>query len=319
MEASSHGLAQHRLDGVRLAAGALTNISRDHLDYHGTMEAYVSAKMRLFDGLLPEGAAAVVNAADPYAARVREIAARRGLRLVTVGPGEADLRILEQHLHRDGQDLRLLWAGREHAARVSLVGAFQGENLALAAALALATGTDETAVFGALHHVAGVRGRMERVATRAAGAQVFVDYAHTPDALATALAALRPHCGRRLTVVFGAGGDRDAGKRPLMGEAAAAHADHVIVTDDNPRSEDPAAIRAAIMVGCPEAEEIAGRAEAILAGVDWTRGPGDCLLIAGKGHEQGQEIAGRTEPFDDAEQARAAVAVLDADGAGGGR
>ncbi len=315
MEASSHALAQARVDGVRLAAGGLTNITRDHMDYHPTHDDYVAAKMRLFDTVLPGGAAAVVNAHDPVAPRVAEIAARRGLRLLTVGHGAGHaLRIAGQEMEPDGQSIRLVWDRGEHRVRVALIGAFQAENLAIAAALALATGTAPEAVWAALPTLRGVRGRMERVATRANGAQVVVDYAHTPDALATALRALRPHVAGRLIAVAGAGGDRDRGKRPLMGRAMAEHADLAIVTDDNPRSEDPARIRAEVMAGCPEAEEIGDRAEAILAGVD-ALGPGDALLIAGKGHETGQEIDGRVHPFDDAEQARAAVAALDGDGA----
>ncbi|MEM1344593.1 MAG: UDP-N-acetylmuramoyl-L-alanyl-D-glutamate--2,6-diaminopimelate ligase [Pseudomonadota bacterium] len=311
LEASSHGLAQARLDGVSLMAAALTNITRDHLDYHPTHEDYVAAKLRLF-ALLGEGGTAVVNAADPVAPRVGEIAAVRGLALIRVGrEADADLRIAEQAFLTDGQSLTLIWQGRSHTARLGLVGAFQAENVAIAAALALATGTPAEAVFAALPQLEGVPGRMQQVASRAGGAAVYVDYAHTPDALATALDALRPHTRGRLAVVFGAGGDRDPGKRPLMGEAAAKRAEVVIVTDDNPRSEDPAAIRRAVMAGCPEAHEIGERAAAILAGVDALKGAGDALLIAGKGHERGQEIAGEIRPFDDAEQARASVAALD--------
>ncbi len=313
MEASSHALVQARVDGVRLAAGALTNIQRDHLDYHATHEDYVAAKMRLFDTVLPEGAVAIVNAHDAVLPRVRDIAERRRQRLLTVGRGaDVSLRIARQTLTADGQTLALVWEGTTFRATVPLIGAFQADNLGIAAALALGTGAAPEAVFDALPKLQGVRGRMERVATRANGAQVVVDYAHTPDALAAALEALRPHIAGRLIVVAGAGGDRDRGKRPLMGRAMATHADLAIVTDDNPRSEPPAAIRAEVMAGCPEAEEIGDRAEAILAGVD-ALGPGDALLIAGKGHEIGQEIAGEIHAFDDAEQARAAVTALDGD------
>ncbi len=318
MEASSHGLAQHRVDGVRLAVGALTNITRDHLDYHASYEGYVEAKMRLFREVLPEGGAAVVHA-GPHAMEVRQIAQRRGLRLRVVGPEAgaefgADLTYAAA-IRPDGLGLTIGWQGTPAAPlRLDLLGAFQAENVGVAAAMALATGTEPAAVWAALPRLRGVRGRMERAARRANGAQIVVDYAHTPDALRAALAALRPHVRGRLVVTGGAGGDRDPGKRPMMGRAMAEGADQVIVTDDNPRSEDPAAIRAAVMQGCPGAENIADRAEAILAGVDALKAPGDCLLIAGKGHEQGQEIAGRTVPFDDAAQARAAVAVLDGGG-----
>ncbi len=315
MEASSHGLAQHRVDGVRLAAGALTNITRDHLDYHATQADYVAAKMRLFAELLPEGAAAVVHE-GPHAAEVGRIATMRGLgRVVTAGPGaDANLRY-RARLRPDGLDLEWWWRGVALApTSLNLLGAFQAENVAVAVALALETQTSPGAALAALPGLVGVPGRMERVARRASGAQVVVDYAHTPDALRSALAALRPHLAGRLVVVGGAGGDRDPGKRRLMGAAMAEGADEVIVTDDNPRSEDPGAIRAAVLEGCPEAEEIGDRAEAILAGVDALSGAGDALLIAGKGHETGQEVGGRVLPFDDAEHARAAVAVLDREG-----
>ncbi|MEM6971280.1 MAG: UDP-N-acetylmuramoyl-L-alanyl-D-glutamate--2,6-diaminopimelate ligase [Pseudomonadota bacterium] len=312
IEASSHGLAQHRADGVRLTAAALTHVTRDHLDYHASYEDYLAAKLRLFGSVLPEGATAVMTRDDRSYAPAAEIARSRGQRIVTTGRhAEADLRIAAQGFRADGQDLRLSWQGRDWPVRLALVGAFQAENVATAAALALATGEAAETVFPALAHLTTVRGRMELAGRRPGGGAVFVDYAHTPDALASALASIRPHAAGRLVVVFGAGGDRDTGKRPLMGQAAADGVDIAIVTDDNPRSEDPAAIRAAVMAGCPEGQEIGDRAEAILAGVDIVTGPGDVLLIAGKGHEQGQEIAGTLHPFDDAEQARAAIAALD--------
>lgn len=312
MEASSHGLAQHRLDGVRLTAAALTNITRDHMDYHATHADYVAAKLGLFGSVLPPGGAAVLNADDPVFAEAAALTRSRGQRITAVGRGPgADLRIADQHFTPTGQHLTLHWQGEGHAVPLALVGAFQAENVALAAGLALATGEDAAAVFAALPALTGVPGRMERAATRANGGVVYVDYAHTPDALAAALSALRPHCRGRLAVVFGAGGERDPGKRPLMGRAAAAGAEVVVVTDDNPRGEDPAAIRRAVMAGCPQASEVGDRAAAILAGVDALDGPDDVLLIAGKGHEQGQEIAGVTRTFDDRVQARAAVAALD--------
>ena len=312
MEASSHGLAQHRLDGVRLRAAAFTNITRDHMDYHPTPEDYLAAKMRLFGEVLPPEGTAVLNATDPVAAHAREICRGRGIEVLTVGRGEdASLRLSERRFHGEGQEIGFRWQGAEHRAELRLIGEFQAENVLVAAGLALATGAGPEAVFAALPGLEGVPGRMQRAAVRANGAPVYVDYAHTPDALATAIAALRPHCLGRLIVIFGAGGDRDHGKRPLMGRAVADLADAAIVTDDNPRSEDPGAIRAAVMQGAPQAEEIGDRAQAILAGVEALRSPGDCLLIAGKGHEQGQEVAGTMHPFDDVEQARAAVSVLD--------
>ncbi|WP_337924702.1 UDP-N-acetylmuramoyl-L-alanyl-D-glutamate--2,6-diaminopimelate ligase [Szabonella alba] len=311
MEASSHGLDQRRLDGVRLRAAGFTNFTQDHLDYHKTFDAYFDAKTGLFTRLLPEDGVAVVNLDDPRGADVVALARGRGQRVLTVGQGAgADLRILGQRFDATGQDLRLQWAGQPHQVRLDLIGGFQAANAALAAGLAIGAGEDPQAVLSVLHRLSGVRGRMERAATRTNGAAVYVDYAHTPDALATALRALRPHVMGRIVVVFGAGGDRDRGKRPLMGQAAAENADVLYVTDDNPRSEDPATIRAAILAACPEADEIGDRAEAILRGVD-ALGPGDALLVAGKGHESGQTIAGQTYPFDDVEQASVAVAALD--------
>ena len=313
LETSSHGLAQRRADGCRFAAGALTIVTRDHLDYHRDYADYAAAKLGLFARVLPEGAAAVINADDPVFPAAADLCRERRLRLLAVGRGpEADLRILGADFHDAGQTLRFAWRGAERRADLALIGGFQALNALTAAGLCIGAGADAEATLSALARLRGVRGRMEEVARRANGARVFVDYAHTPDALAAALDALRLHTPGRLVVVFGAGGDRDAGKRPLMGEAAAARADHVIVTDDNPRSEDPAAIRAAVLAAAPEAEEAGDRAEAILRGVD-SLGPRDRLLIAGKGHETGQTVAGETHPFDDAEQARAAVAALDAE------
>jgi UDP-N-acetylmuramoyl-L-alanyl-D-glutamate--2,6-diaminopimelate ligase len=315
MEASSHGLDQRRLDGVRLAAAGFTNITRDHLDYHPDFEAYFAAKLGLFTRVLPRGAAAVVNLDDPHGAQVAEAAKARGQRLITLGRAEdCDLRLVAQRFDGTGQEAFFVWNGRRRSARMELIGGFQAHNALLAAGLAIGAGAKPEAVFEALPRLVTVRGRMQRAATRANGAAVFVDYAHTPDALATALRALRPHVLGRLAVVFGAGGDRDRGKRPLMGAAAAAAADVVFVTDDNPRSEDPAAIRAAILAACPEATEIGDRAEAILTAVDALQ-PGDALLIAGKGHETGQIIGDDVLPFDDLEQASVAVAALDGLGA----
>lgn len=311
MEASSHGLDQRRMDGVRLAAAGFTNFTQDHLDYHGTMEAYFQAKALLFSRLLPEGATAVINLDDPHAPRLVDIARARGQRLLTVGEAAgADLRLLSRRYDATGQEVRIGWQGQPVQVRLDLIGGFQAANVAVAAGLAIASGDDPARVFAALPHLTGVRGRMQRAATRANGAQVFVDYAHTPDAVETALKALRPHVMGRIIVVFGAGGDRDRTKRPLMGKAAAEHADVLFVTDDNPRSEEPAAIRAEILQACPQAHEVGDRAEAILRGVAELQ-PGDALLVAGKGHETGQTIRGQVYPFDDVEQASIAVAALD--------
>lgn len=315
MEASSHGLHQHRLDGVRLAAAGFTNITRDHLDYHPDFEAYFSAKLALFEHLLPRGGTAVVNLDDPHGPRVRRICKARGLKLLTVGRAEGcDLRLLGQRFDATGQELLFAWGGKSHKVRLDLIGGFQAANALVSAGLAIGSGSDPAAVIGVLPGLRTVRGRMERAATRANGASIFVDYAHTPDAIATALTNLRPHVMGRLLVVLGAGGDRDRGKRPLMGEAAARSADVVYVTDDNPRTEDPAEIRAAVRSGAPEANEIADRAEAILTAVDALQ-PGDALLIAGKGHETGQIVGQDVLPFDDIEQASVAVAALDGLGA----
>jgi UDP-N-acetylmuramoyl-L-alanyl-D-glutamate--2,6-diaminopimelate ligase len=311
MEASSHGLDQRRLDGVRLAAAAFTNLSQDHLDYHPSLEAYFDAKEGLFSRVLPEDATAVVNVDDPRGAEIARGVAARGQDLLTVGRGrEVALRLISQRFEAGGQSIRYAWGGVTRQARLTLVGGFQAENALIAAGLALATGAEPAGVFDALPGLGGVRGRMQKVAERQNGATVYVDYAHTPEAVRTALAALRPHVMGRIVVVLGAGGDRDRGKRPLMGRAAAEGADLVLVTDDNPRSEDPAAIRAAVMAGAGDAVEVGDRAEAILRGVD-ALGEGDALLIAGKGHETGQTIGTTVYPFDDAEQASVAVAALD--------
>jgi UDP-N-acetylmuramoyl-L-alanyl-D-glutamate--2,6-diaminopimelate ligase len=311
MEASSHGLDQRRLDGVRLTAAGFTNLTQDHLDYHGTMSAYRDAKAQLFARVLPEDGTAVINIDDAYGPYMLDVAESRGQDLLTVGTrADAALRIVAQRYDATGQDLRFEWNGQAHQRRLNLIGGFQAANALVAAGLCIGSGSDPREVFDAMPHLRTVRGRMQHVATRENGATVFVDYAHTPDAVATALKALRPHVLGRLIIVMGAGGDRDRTKRPLMGEAAATYADVVFVTDDNPRSEDPDLIRAAIRQGCPEANDVGDRAEAILRGVD-ALGPGDALLIAGKGHETGQIIGTTVLPFDDAEQASVAVAALD--------
>ncbi len=310
MEASSHGLEQRRLDGVHLAAAGFSNFTQDHLDYHETFEAYFVAKMGLFDRVLPQDGTAVINLSDPKGAQVRKIAQARGQTVLTVGLGEADLCLMNQRFDSTGQDLRFSWQGKTFQTRLNLIGGFQAENILLACGLVIAAGDDPERVFETLPHLTTVRGRMQLAATRDNGAAVFVDYAHTPDAVATALKALRPHVMGRLIAIVGAGGDRDATKRPLMGKAAANHADIVFVTDDNPRSEDPASIRAAVMEGAPEATEVGDRAEAILRGIDALQ-PGDALLIAGKGHETGQIVGDQVLPFDDVEQASISVAALD--------
>lgn len=310
MEASSHGLDQRRLDGVILKAAGFTNFTQDHLDYHQTFEAYFDAKAALFARVLPEDGIAVINIDDARGLDMLAIATARGQGTLTVGRDAADIHLTSQRMDATGQDLRFTFKGRTYLKRLELIGGFQAENVLLAAGLAIACGAEPSDVFDTLPHLTTVRGRMELAATRENGAAVFVDYAHTPDAIATALTAMRPHVMGRLVTVIGAGGDRDHTKRPLMGQAGADHADLVFVTDDNPRSEDPAEIRTAVMEGCPEATEIADRAEAILRAVDALE-PGDALLIAGKGHETGQIVGDDVLPFDDAEQASIAVAALD--------
>jgi UDP-N-acetylmuramoyl-L-alanyl-D-glutamate--2,6-diaminopimelate ligase len=310
-EASSHGLDQYRLDGVRIAAGGFTNLSRDHMDYHPDVAHYLAAKLRLFRELIPPDGAAVIFADHDCSAQVCEAARARGLRILAVG-GEGDgagegIRLTAAEIDGFAQKLVLEHRGRRFAVRLPLVGHFQIENALVAAGLAIATGSEADQVFASLEKLEGAKGRLERVGERN-GAQIFVDYAHKPDALAKALQALRPYARRRLIVVFGAGGDRDAGKRPLMGAIAAEHADHVIITDDNPRSEKPEAIRAAILAAAKGASEIGDRAQAIRAAIDDLE-PGDALLIAGKGHETGQIIGDRVLPFSDHEAVAAALAA----------
>jgi UDP-N-acetylmuramoyl-L-alanyl-D-glutamate--2,6-diaminopimelate ligase len=299
MEASSHGLDQSRLDGVALAAGGFTNLTRDHLDYHGTEAAYRAAKLRLFAELLPRGAPAIANAEmDPDTLdALAAIAASRGLDFATVGEAGTRLRLLRAVPQPAGQVLEIVAGGARHEIVLALPGRFQADNALMAAALAASLG--EADALTRLPGLTGVRGRMELAVTLPNGAAAYVDYAHTPDALARLLTALRPHTAGRLVVVFGAGGDRDRGKRPLMGAVAARLADIAIITDDNPRSEDPATIRAAIAAACPEATVIGDRADAIAAGLAALR-PGDVLAVAGKGHEQGQTVGATVIPFDDA-------------------
>ena len=305
LEASSHGLDQHRLDGVRIAAGAFTNLSRDHLDYHPSMEAYLQAKLRLFSELVAPGGAAVIDVDDCYGGQVVEAAKRRGLSVMTVGVHGDDIKLVAGEIDGFAQVITLAHAGKTYKVKLPLVGAFQVQNAAVAAGLAIATGAASARVFAALEKLSGAKGRLE-LAGSANGAPIFIDYAHKPDALAKALAALRPYASGKLVVVFGAGGDRDAGKRPIMGRIAVENADRVIVTDDNPRSEQAAAIRAAILAAAPGATEIGDRAEAIRAGIASLK-KGDVLLIAGKGHETGQIVGDRVLPFSDHEAVAAAL------------
>ena len=298
MEASSHGLDQYRLDGVRLAAAGFTNLTRDHLDYHVTMAGYRAAKLRLPGALLPQRSPFVAHSdMDPVTLEaLRGVAATRRLAFHTVGTEGTLFRLIDAVPRTDGQDLTLEIGGRRRELRLELPGRFQADNVLLAAGLARVLGLET--VLDLVPRLTGVRGRMELAACLPNGAAAYVDYAHTPDALERLLTALRPHTAGKLHIVFGAGGDRDRGKRPLMGEVAARLADRIIVTDDNPRGETPAAIRASVLSGCPAAREIGDRGKAIEAAVN-DLGPGDVLVVAGKGHEQGQTVAGVVHQFDD--------------------
>ncbi|MFB6447310.1 UDP-N-acetylmuramoyl-L-alanyl-D-glutamate--2,6-diaminopimelate ligase [Bradyrhizobium tunisiense] len=309
-EASSHGLDQYRLDGVRVSAAGFTNLSRDHMDYHPTVAHYLAAKLRLFRELVAPDGAAVISADHDCSAEVIDAANARGLRVMAVGrngdgAGEG-IRLTEAVVEGFSQRLTVAHRGKGYAIRLPLVGEFQIENALVSAGLAIGTGSDAADVFASLEHLEGAKGRLERVGERN-GAPIFVDYAHKPDALAKALQALRPYAKRRLVVVFGAGGDRDAGKRPIMGEIAAENADDVIVTDDNPRSEKPETIRAEILATAKGAREIGDRAVAIRAAIENLQ-EGDALLIAGKGHETGQIVGGQVLPFSDHEAVAAALA-----------
>ncbi|MEX0808567.1 MAG: UDP-N-acetylmuramoyl-L-alanyl-D-glutamate--2,6-diaminopimelate ligase [Dongiaceae bacterium] len=314
IEASSHGLEQYRLDGLRLRAAAFTNLSRDHLDYHPDMAAYFKAKRRLFCSLLPIGGVAVLNADAPEYETLRDLCRACAQRIVAYGRNGADLTLLDTTPHGTGQRLALRIEGRRHDLDFPVAGAFQAMNLLAALGLVMADGVDAARVLPLIGKLEGVHGRMELVAHHPNGAPVYVDYAHKPHALETVLAALRPHTAGKLVVVFGCGGDRDRGKRPEMGAIATRLADVSIVTDDNPRSEDPAAIRKAILAAAPGAIEIGDRAEAIRSAIAMLE-PGDLLVVAGKGHETGQTIAGKTHPFDDSAVARAAVAQVSSGGA----
>jgi UDP-N-acetylmuramoyl-L-alanyl-D-glutamate--2,6-diaminopimelate ligase len=306
-EASSHGLSQYRTEGLPVRAGAFTNLSRDHLDYHGTMEAYLEAKLRLFTEVIDEDGAAVVWMDDGASARVAELASERGLKLLTVGARGETLKLVKREPTQLGQTLTIEAEGKSFQVKLPLIGAYQAANALTAAALVFATGGALAQTLENLSRVQPVRGRLERAAISKAGAPIYVDYAHTPDGLRAAIEALRPHATGRLITVFGAGGDRDRGKRPEMGAVAAELSDRVIVTDDNPRSEDAAAIRKDVLAGAPSATEIGGRREAIAAAIG-EAGAGDIVLLAGKGHEQGQIVGDKVLPFDDVSVARECAA-----------
>ena len=313
LEASSHGIDQRRLDGVALTATGFLNLTQDHLDYHGTMEAYRAAKLRLFEELAPRGTTAVLNAdSDAYPA-FAAAAVTHGLSVFSVGAMGQGLTLAHRALAPDCQRLRIGTEGRNYDIRLPLAGAFQASNALVAAGLCIAAGEKTDAVLEALEHIEGARGRMHRVGAGKKGGEAYVDYAHTPDGLEKVLLALRPHATGRLIVVFGAGGDRDKAKRPQMGAIVSSLADVGIVTDDNPRSEDPAVIRAEVRAGGSGLKEIGGRREAIRVAANMLR-EGDLLVVAGKGHEQGQTIGAIIHPFDDIDETAAALGLEPAHG-----
>ena len=301
IEASSHGLDQFRLDGVKIQAAGFTNLTRDHMDYHSTFEHYLAAKLRLIDEVVAPGGVAVINADGEHADAFIAAAKRRELRLITVGEQGDTIKLAARESQGDAQALTIRFAGASYQVLLPLAGAFQVSNALVAAGLAIGLGEEAAKVFAALAHLKGAPGRMEKVAFTALGAPIYVDYAHTPDSLEKILQALRPHTGNKLHVVFGCGGDRDKGKRPLMGQIAMALADDVIVTDDNPRSEDAATIRKEILATAKGAREIGDRHEAIRAAIA-VLGPGDVLVVAGKGHETGQYVGNEVRPFSDREE-----------------
>lgn len=306
-EASSHGLSQYRTEGLPVRAAAFTNLSRDHLDYHKDMADYFTAKLRLFADVLDPDGTAVVWADDPHSERVIDIARTRGNRVITVGEHGDTIRLIAREPTLLDQKLVIAAGGAEHRVSLPLIGGYQAANALIAAGLVIATGGDVARTLSDLARLQPVRGRLERAAISASGAPIYVDYAHTPDAIEAAIAALKPHAAGRLIVVFGAGGDRDPGKRELMGQAAAAGADLAFVTDDNPRGEDAAAIRAEVMKGCPGAQDVGDRRAAIFAAVA-AAGAQDIVVILGKGHEQGQIVGDMVLPFDDVTVAREAAA-----------
>lgn len=311
-EASSHGLAQFRVDGVKLRAAGFTNLTRDHLDYHETFDAYRDAKLRLYSEVLPASGFAVINSDSDEAEAFVAAATSRGQALVRVGEAGAELTLVSRRPVGDGQKLIVEWRGRRFPVALPLAGAFQASNVLVAAGLVLATGCDPAGTFEALKTLKGAAGRLEKVGVTARRVPVYVDYAHTPDAIETVLKALRPHTSSRLWVVFGCGGDRDAGKRPLMGTAAARFADEVIVTDDNPRTENAALIREAVLSGVPRAIEIGDRAKAIEHAI-LSAQAGDIVVIAGKGHEAGQIVGREVLPFNDADEVRGVIARMKKD------
>ncbi len=310
MEASSHGMVQYRMDGVQVKAAAFTNLTRDHLDYHGSMEEYRAAKARLFTEVMAPGGTAVLNADSAEFTALNALCRARGHTILGFGTQGREVQLTGRVPTPKGQDLELSVFGVPYKVHLPLAGGFQVQNALAAAGLLIATGEGVAATLAALEQLEGVPGRLELVATRANGAPVYVDYAHTPDALETVLEALRPHVPGKLVCLFGCGGDRDRGKRPLMGALATRHADTVIVTDDNPRSENPAAIRAEILAAVPDATEIGDRHAAIRHGVALLQ-PGDMLVVAGKGHETGQTVGDVVYPFCDADEARKAVEECD--------
>ncbi|MFQ5535139.1 MAG: UDP-N-acetylmuramoyl-L-alanyl-D-glutamate--2,6-diaminopimelate ligase [Sphingomonadales bacterium] len=315
LEASSHGLSQHRLDGLRLKAAALTNVTRDHLDYHGSAENYLDSKLRLFGEVLAPGGIAVLNADDESYQDAKPRCRAQGHRVISVGAKADNIRLMIRQPTSNGQMLTIRHDSKTYEVELPLIGDFQAQNALIAAGLVIANGETPDNVFSALSHLEGVPGRLQLVARHPAGAPIFVDFAHTPDALASVLRALRSHCPGRLCVVFGCGGDRDEGKRPLMGRMAAMLADKVYIADDNPRSEDPARIRADIKGSCPDATEIGNRAEAIRTAIAALEAR-DLLVVAGKGHERGQVIGGQVCPFSDIDQVRTAVGAVEHDGNG---
>ncbi|VAW00815.1 UDP-N-acetylmuramoylalanyl-D-glutamate--2,6-diaminopimelate ligase [hydrothermal vent metagenome] len=307
-EASSHGLAQYRLDGINVSVAAFTNLTRDHFDYHGSPENYFYAKARLFGEVMKPGSVAVLNADCPIVMEIADICWARGHRVITVGQHSGDIRLLRQRTSDVGQEITISYQTKIYDLTLPLIGSFQAMNALMAAGLVIGSGGDVKRAFAGLSYLKAVPGRMEQAGRHGSGARVYVDYAHTPDALETVLQAIRPHVKGRLSVVFGCGGDRDRGKRRIMGSIAARLADRTYVTDDNPRSEDGAMIRSEIIKGCPDAFEIADRGQAIKDAVN-ALAKGDILLVAGKGHEQGQIIGDTVRPFDDRSEIRSALAA----------
>ena len=311
IEASSHGLEQRRLHGIKFLVGAFTNLSRDHFDYHNSMESYFKSKSILFDRLITENGGAVICIDDDYGARMVELVKSNDFRIVTVGKNRiADIRVLSHSFHARGQEIKISWKGEQHVLSLDLFGGFQANNILLTLGILSMCGENASKILNLVDKLKPVPGRMEEVAVRKNGAKIFVDYAHTPDALEVALRSIRLHFMGQIHLVFGAGGNRDIGKRSIMGEIASNFADNVIITDDNPRNENPATIRSQIKEFCPKALDIGDRAEAILTGIAKLQ-KGDALIIAGKGHEKTQTFADSSFPFDDAEQASLSVQALD--------